>query len=122
MRWKRLTAAMHSSDEADRARLQRELARLPRQFLWAGLHDDLWRMGVSMVEDLRGRDPGALAADYHRMTGAPADPVIEICFASIVRVLDGDAVEPIWRQLRAQATQQRLAIEASFRDGAAAQA
>jgi hypothetical protein len=57
-------------------------------------------MGYSSLADLRGKDPGSLAADYCRRLHRPADPLLRPWFTSIVRFAQTGTPTPWWRIVR----------------------
>jgi Pathogenicity locus len=80
--------------------LRAELA--PLRGLWPGVEADLRSMGFSVLADLCGKDPGALALDYCRRLRRPADPLLTSCFAAIVRFAETGVPTPWFHILRAE--------------------
>jgi hypothetical protein len=74
-------------------------------------------MGFSTLADLRGRDPEALANDYCRLTGRPADPLLSSCFAAVIKFAETGEPVPWWRIWRTRAMREGEAVFAAAARG-----
>jgi nucleotidyltransferase/DNA polymerase involved in DNA repair len=77
--------------------------------------DDLHRLGIRRVEDLRGRDPLALYEELSRLTGVRQDPCVLDTFRAVVDIAEGKPARPWWEYSR-----RRLAEAAKAKETAGA--
>jgi hypothetical protein len=101
---------MQSNQSEAVLRLRSQLA--PLRGLWLGFEADLAVMGVSSLEDLRGRSPEGLLQDYCQRTARPADPALRPYFEAVVRFSETGEPRPWWKIMREDSARecQRLAL------------
>jgi len=92
---------MIEHDHAVIERLRPELAPLGR--LWPGFEADLSALGISGLDELRGRDAAMLTRQYCERVGRPFDLAILACFTAAVRFAETGRAMPLWRILREDA-------------------
>ena len=71
-----------------------ELEQLPN--VGPAIAADLRLIGVTLPQDLRGRDPYAMYDDLCRTTGSHHDPCVIDVFISAVRFMAGEPKKPWW--------------------------
>lgn len=91
------------SEAASRLRLQLAPVRGP----WIGFESDLADMGVSSLDDLRGRSADALLQDYCRRGQRPIDHALRPCFEAIVRYAETGQYYPWWKIMRDDVVRER---------------
>lgn len=89
-------------------RLRQQLA--PLRGLWHGFEADLADMGVSRLDDLRGRSADGLMQDYCRRNQRPADAILRPYFEAVVRFAETGQDHPWWRIMRENAVRDREQI------------
>jgi Pathogenicity locus len=58
---------------------------------------DLHRLGITLPEELPGRDPYAMYDDLCRITGQRHDPCLLDTFIAAVRYMEGEPKKPWWK-------------------------
>ena len=80
------------TDDPVRAEALRDLRRIPG--VGVSIADDLWRLGVRRVDDLRGRDPEELYARSCALAGGPVDRCLLYVFRCAVYFAETPDPEP----------------------------
>ena len=84
-----------SSEESSRRREAVRLEDIPN--VGPAIAADLRRLGITMTDDLLGRDPYAMYDDLCRITGQRHDPCLLDTFISAVRYMEGAPRKPWWK-------------------------
>lgn len=99
---------MQHDNPAAVRRLRSELTMF--RALWPDYEEDLCRLGIRTIADLRGRDAEALAGAWCRLAGRPPDPWLTSCFASVIRFAETGERVPWWRIMRARLSREQDAV------------
>jgi hypothetical protein len=82
-----------ATTDADRSQLT-ELEQLPN--VGPAVAADLRLLGVTVPQDLLGRDPYAMFEELCRLTKQRHDPCLLDTFIAAVRFMGGEAARPWW--------------------------
>ena len=93
------------------SRLCSQLA--PLRGLWNGFESDLVEMGVTSLDDLRGRSADELLQDYCRRNQRPVDALLRPYFSAVVRFSETRQDYPWWRIMREEVLRERDQIIAA---------
>lgn len=96
-----MKTSMSDQSSAILARLRAELS--PLRGLWHNMEADLFRLGITFIQDLRGRQADALAESYRALAGHPPDPILRPYFTALIAYAETGVATPWWRILRAEA-------------------
>ncbi len=100
--------------DPERAAALAELRRIPG--VGPSIADDLWRLGIRRIPDLRGRDPEELYGRFCALVGGPVDRCLLYVFRCAVYYAGTPEPDPeklrwwYWKDRPAMATRPRRSL------------